>query len=1069
MTGEKQLVENEFEVFFYNSPVVKLILDSERKIHYINLIGQQYAGKPEAILTGIRAGVALRCIHSADDPRGCGFGQACQSCDMRRIINETYEQKMSHFRNQVSLSLDSDEEIHKLTFYVSSIPLEIKNEDLVLITLEDITDLKNTQQRLEQSEESALLIIDTAFAAIILSENDRVIYANKRFFQVFGYHENQTSGLPISSLFPPEDWAAFKEQIEKGVDYHNEHSGIKGDGTPLKLEIRSRPFKYQGRDVQLTFMLDITQRKDIEEALRRSEERYALAQRAANIGSWDWDIETGKLFWSERIEPMFGFGRGGFGGTYEAFLASVHPDDRDYVISSVNQAVNDGADYAIEHRIVWQDGSVHWVSENGDVFRDGNGKSIRMMGIVQDITERKTVEEALTRSESRYELAQKAARLGLWDWDLVHNRLYWSEDMLRILCMEKENQIREFCNLCAIMHPDDVPQVQCAARVALEETYEYETEFRILLPDKNTRWIASMGIVTRDERNNPIRVIGAIQDITERKQIEDELRRRDAVNSLAQYSAHFGTWEWDLPDGTFHWSEQAAAIFGLSPNELGRMYENALEMVLPADRKQVVNALQKAAADQSDYHEIFRVLWSDGSVRWVESIGRIVPSESGKSNRMVGAIQDITEHKSKEEILKRDLALTQALARLSNLLISPRSSFKQVAGLIIQYAQIITDSEHAFVQTIDPVTGNMIGHAATEMSAQGCSAEEQGEGLVFPVGDNGQYPSLWGYALNQHKGFFTNDPASHPAAQGLPKGHIDLKNYLAVLAFMGTELMGQIAVANSKRPYSEDDLSAVTRLAELMALAAYRDINEAMLRKRTIELEETTRELKGSNADLEQFAYAASHDLQEPLRMITNYLQLLERRFGGLLEGDAKIFVDFAVDGAKRMQDLINDLLEFSRVGSRGKPFLPTDINKVVADAMKNIKLAIEQNNAVITFDALPTVMADHSQMVQIFQNLLSNAIKFRGKDTPVIHITSKNVNGMTIFSVKDNGIGIAPEHRERIFGIFQRLHTRAQYPGTGIGLAICERIVSRHGGKIWVESEEGHGSTFFFSIPLQQ
>jgi PAS domain S-box-containing protein len=948
MDKQKQLAENEFEAFFYNSPVVKLILDSERKIHYINLTGQRYAGRAEAELAGVRAGEALRCIHSADDPRGCGFGPACQDCIMRRIINETFEQHLSHYREQVTLSLGNQQAPQQMSFYVSSIPLQVKDQELILITLEDISE-----------------------------------------------------------------------------------------------------------------------RVAMENALRHSEQRYALAQRAANIGSWDWNVETGELFWSEQIEPIFGFRKGEFGGTYEAFLAAVHPDDRDLVVDSVNKAVNEGAEYAIEHRIIWSDGSVHWVSENGDVFRDGNGKAIRMMGIVQDITERKAVEDALRISEYRYGLAQKAAGLGLWDWDLESNRLYWSEDMLKILDMAGENQIRPFCNLCLLMHPDDVQQAQKAARDALYKSSEYAIEFRLELPDGRAKWIASTGIVTHDDKGKPIRVIGAIQDITEHKQLEDELRRRDLINSLAHYAARLGTWEWDMPDGAFHWSEQAAAIFGLSPREQGRMYVNAIDMVLPEDRKQVIDALQESARQQHDYHEIFRVLWPNGAVHWVESIGSIVPVGGGKSNRMVGAIQDITEHKMREESLKRDLGLTQALAKLSNLLISPRTSFQQLADLIITYAQIITDSEHSFVQTLDPATGNMIGHAATEMSARGCTLEEQGEGLIFPIGDDGQYPSLWGYALNTHKGFFTNDPEHHPAARGLPGGHIKLKNYLAVPAFMGTQLMGQIAVANSRREYSEDDLSAVTRLAELMALAVHRERNDAMLRKRTLELEETTRELKSSNADLEQFAYVASHDLQEPLRMIANYLQLLERRYSDKLDGDAKTFVDFAVDGAKRMQDLIDDLLEFSRIGSRGKPFLPTDMNEVVADAMKNIHLAIEQSKGNITVDALPTIMADRPQMVQLMQNLLSNALKFRGKDPLVIHITSRIENGMTVFSVKDNGIGIAPEHRERIFGIFQRLHTRAQYPGTGMGLAICERIVSRHRGKIWVESEEGKGSTFYFCIPL--
>ena len=245
------------------------------------------------------------------------------------------------------------------------------------------------------------------------------------------------------------------------------------------------------------------------------------------------------------------------------------------------------------------------------------------------------------------------------------------------------------------------------------------------------------------------------------------------------------------------------------------------------------------------------------------------------------------------------------------------------------------------------------------------------------------------------------------------------------------------------------------------------DITE---RKRTQEiLERQTRELARSNSELEQFAWVASHDLQEPLRMVASYTQLLSKRYKGKLDADADEFIAFAVDGATRMRRLINALLELSRVGTRGKDFEATDCEAIYDRTLVNLQGLVKESGALVTHDRLPTVMGDVTQLGQLFQNLIANAIKFRGDEQLTVHVGAEQRNGHWEFCVRDNGIGIDPEYAERIFVVFQRLHGKGDRPGTGIGLSICKKIVELHSGRIWVKSQPDEGAAFYFTLPLNE
>jgi signal transduction histidine kinase len=291
--------------------------------------------------------------------------------------------------------------------------------------------------------------------------------------------------------------------------------------------------------------------------------------------------------------------------------------------------------------------------------------------------------------------------------------------------------------------------------------------------------------------------------------------------------------------------------------------------------------------------------------------------------------------------------------------------------------------------------------------------------------------------------------------QDVAGGNLDVR-----IEATGRDEIGQLSRAFSQMTASLKE-TTVTRDDLAIEVAQRKRVEDILVQQAD--------ELTHSNSELQQFAYVASHDLQEPLRMVSSYLQLIEQRYTAQLDDDAHEFIAFAVDGANRMKILINDLLMYSRVGTRGEPFGPVDGESVLEKSLNNLQISIEESSARITHDPLPTVDGDEGQLIQLFQNLIGNGIKFKNDNPPEIHIGAEQQDGVWQFCIRDNGIGMEPEYFERIFVIFQRLHGKGTYPGTGIGLAVCKKIVQRHGGQIWVESSVGTGSTFYFTIKTKE
>ena len=496
--------------------------------------------------------------------------------------------------------------------------------------------------------------------------------------------------------------------------------------------------------------------------------------------------------------------------------------------------------------------------------------------------------------------------------------------------------------------------------------------------------------------------------------------------------------EWTLQ----YASEGCERLTGYTPEHFMRQKVSFGTQVMHEDDRRRANQSVAVAVKLRERFELtYRIRTLDGAVKWVREYGQGVFDDSGRLVALEGVITDITEFVDTQRTLKdtvmnlavrvKELRCLHELARLAH---REDLTIPEILQNALDLIPPAMQDPHNMAARIlfEDITVETDGFRQTDI---GISAPLD---VAYSVSGLVEVCYVGSRDL-AHSPFFPEEHALIDAVASTLGQILEKRNAYDALA----ALTAQVAEANEQLQRRSEQLSATNR--EMAAKA---------------------RELTRSNKELEQFAYVASHDLQEPLRMVTSFMQLLAMEYRGKLDPQADEYIEYAVDGATRMGNLIHDLLTFSRIGAKGADMAPVRLKSVFDDAVLNLTVAIEESEAVITHDDLPVVVGDESQLVLLFQNLLANGIKFAKEGPPRIHIGVERIDSEWQIAVKDNGIGFDAEFSERIFGVFQRLHDRSEYAGTGIGLAICKKTVERHGGRIWAESAPDEGATFYFTLP---
>lgn len=609
--------------------------------------------------------------------------------------------------------------------------------------------------------------------------------------------------------------------------------------------------------------------------------------------------------------------------------------------------------------------------------------------------------------------AQHIASMGNWRWDIESGKAFWSDELYNIFEKDRLSFIPSLDSFASCVYENERKFAFEIISQCLVDHKPFSFECRIMNEGGSMKKIFVQGKLMVDENGKPATMFGIVQDVTLQKEKEFELKETTERFHHLSKATDDSIWDWNLVTDEVWWNDNFYNVFDYNPANGAPTLGEWIMRMHPDDRTKIVTRLKGIRHSTADsWREEFKYIKKDGTIGIALNKAYIIRDREGSPVRVIGAIHDITER---------------------------RKALQQLADSEKRYRQIVeTAQEGIWLIDEDDLT-IFVNRKMCEMI--GYSPEE---------------------IIGKPNYSFKHESEKANAVELIERRKKGIsEQYESVYVTKSGKCLW---VSVSANPVFDEEGNYKGALGMLTDITQ-RKLQDELLKKSEADLEMKNRELEQKNTELEQFAYIASHDLQEPLRTVSSFTDRFQKLYSNTVDEIGQKYLYFIQQGTERMKTLITDLLDYSRIG-RGKELTSVDCNDIINTVIADLDTAIQESKVEIKTEKLPVVNGYTTEMKQLFQNLVVNAIKFKKKEvTPKIHISSEPVNGGWEFKVEDNGIGIDEQHNERIFAIFQRLHTRSEYEGSGIGLSHCKKIVELHGGKIWVKSAPGEGSTFHFTI----
>lgn len=850
------------------------------------------------------------------------------------------------------------------------------------------------------------------------------------------------------------------------------------------------------------------------EAAQLREAQLNMALAAAGMGIWNWNLVTNEITWSEALHALYGLKKNTFDGTYDTFLNCVHPQDRNFVSCMEHQAIKNGLDYDVEFRVVWPDGSIHWLASKGKVFRDASGVAVRMSGVEIDITKHKQAESALEIRANQQAVVAKLSQKALAGIDLTQ---------LMNLCVSLVAQCLkvEYCKVLELLPNSDklllragigwqpglVGQTSVSTDLDSQAGYTLLSQEPVIVSNlhQETRFsgpallhdhqvVSGISVVIHS-KDCPFGVLGAhttqqrsftqddiyflqavanvLATAIERQRIEDALKASEERWQLAVQGNNDGIWDWNLQTNEVFFSRRWKEILGYEDHEISHNLDEWMTRIHPDHLNAVSQAIAQHIAQETPFYISEHLIQcKDNSYKWILDRGQAVWDENGDVVRMIGGMMDINERKAALCELKRVQAELQRQNLRSQL-------FADITLKIRQSLQIDTILQTSVTEVQKLLHADRVLILRLRADDSYIVLQEAVmPGLPVVLGQKITNPSLAASYIEQYRQGRISAITDIEQAQ-LQLSYVkwlqqfNVKANLIVPVFRENQLWGLLITHQCTHPrqWTQWEIELLRQLADQIGIALDQSL---ILDKETRQRQELAR----SNQELQEFAFIASHDLQEPLRKIITFGDRLKTTLDNDLSEQGRDYLERMQNAALRMQTLIKDLLLLSRVTTKAQPFVWVDLAKIVQEVLSDLEVRIQQTNGRVEVGDLPKIKADPLQMRQLLQNLIGNALKFHHPQIPpVVKVYSQifyNHSEKVGFCsetcqiiVEDNGIGFAQKYVDRIFNIFQRLHSRHEYQGTGMGLAICRKIAERHHGKITAQSLPGEGAKFIVTLPI--